>query len=108
MPSTVLTTVIYIDTSVFEHRQFDLQSHAFSALRDLIKQGDARLLTSAVTVGECHKHIKAHVGQASTVRNTLSEDARILKRFKEYAVLFEKPDKDELSGRLICEFDKYL
>jgi PIN domain len=108
MPSAFVTNIIYIDTSVFEHRQFDLQSHAFSALRDLIKQGDARLLTSAITVGECHKHIKAHVTEASIVRNKLAADGRILKRFKEYAVLFEKPDKDELSGRLIGEFDKYL
>jgi PIN domain len=108
MPNTAFINVIYIDTSVFEHRQFDLQSHVFTALRDLIREGHARLLTSAITVGECHKHIKAHVGQASLVRNKLSADARILKRFKEYAVLFDKPDKDELSGRLIGELDKYL
>ena len=44
MPSVFVTNIIYIDTSVFEHRQFDLHSHAFSALRDLIKQGNARLL----------------------------------------------------------------
>src|SRR3569832_2934963 len=108
MPSALVTNLIYIDTSVFEHRQFDLQSHAFSALQDLIRHGEARLLTSAITVGECHKHIKAHVTEAAIVRNKLASDARILRRFKEYAVLFEKPNKDELSGRLIGEFDKYL
>jgi len=108
MPNTILTNVIYIDTCVFEYRQFDLHSHAFTALLALIREGHARLLTSSITVGECHKHIKAHVGQASTVRNELAAKARILKRFKEYAVLFEKPDKDDLSGRLIAEFDNYL
>jgi copper homeostasis protein CutC len=86
MPNAAFINVVYIDTSVFEHRQFDLQSHVFTALRNLIREGHARLLTSAITVGECHKHIQAHVGQASLVRNELSADARVLKRFKEYAV----------------------
>src|ERR1017187_6245749 len=79
MPNALLTNIIYVDTCVFEYRQFDLESKVFSALLNLVREGHARLLTSSVTVGECHKHIKAHVGQASTVRNKLAAEARILK-----------------------------
>jgi hypothetical protein len=108
MPDPLLTNIIYIDTSVFEYRQFDVESVPFAALLGFVKEGYARLLTSAITVGECHKHIKAHGDQASIVRNKLAAEARILKRFEEYAVLFEKPDKEELAKRLIKQFDKYL
>lgn len=108
MANELVSKYLYIDTSVFEYRQFDLKSNVFTALLELAKEGNARLLTSAITTGECHAHIKAHVGQASTVRNTLTAKARILKRFEEYAVLFEKPDKDKLSNRLIAELDQYL
>jgi hypothetical protein len=108
MATELETTFIYIDTCVFEHRQFDLQSTAFKTLLTLANDGHADLLTSAITVGECHKHIRTYVGQASNVRNKLSAEARILKRFEEYASLFEKPDKDSLSSRLINEFNEYL
>src|ERR1039458_1508137 len=50
---------------------------------------------------ERHRAVPA----GSTCRN---QNRPILKRFPEFAVLFQKPDKAALSERLIAKFDAYL
>jgi hypothetical protein len=108
MPGDLITNCFYVDTCVFEYRRFDFSGAAFASLLALAKDGHARMLTSSVTVGECHNHIAAHVSRALSVRKKFAAEAFILRRFNEYAVLFAKPEKDALTGRVIAEFDQYL
>src|ERR1017187_9965119 len=105
MSGELITNCFYVDTCVFEYRQFDLSGTAFASLLALVKDGHVRLLTSSITVGECHNHITAHVNHALSVRKQFAAEAFILKRCGEYAVLFAKPEKDALTGRLLAEFD---
>jgi hypothetical protein len=108
MADEIITTYLYIDTSVFEYRHFDFKGKAFAALLELAKAGRAQLLTSEITMRECKAHIHAQVLTSATARKKLAAEAWILSHFQEYAILFEKPDKDDLTERAVSELDDYM
>jgi hypothetical protein len=108
MADELITKYVFIDTSVFRYRQFDFQSKAFTTLLELTQGDHAKLLTTAVTVAECRDHIRSEVEHAASLRKRFAAEAWILKRFPEYAVLFERADKAALTDRLIAEFEQYL
>jgi len=104
----LLITNVYIDTCVFEYRQFDFQSPAFLGLLDLVRAGHVKILTSAITIGEFKARIEAHVSSAVTQQRKFATEGWILKRLPYYAALFKKPNKNSLSKQLIENFQNFL
>lgn len=66
MPDECVTQYLFVDASVFRHRQFDFGSKAFRSLLDLARHGDAKILTTSITISECKRLIRTGVQEAMT------------------------------------------
>lgn len=103
-----VTSYVFIDTSVFRHRQFALNSKVFGTLRELANDGHVQLLTTTITLAECKFRIREAVEVAVGKQKKFSGEAWVLKHFTELAPAFEKLDATMLVERLRGDFDNYL
>src|SRR5689334_14492095 len=51
-PAQLDTDLIFIDTEVFVREKFDWKSHSFARLKELVKAGHLRVLTTSITKNE--------------------------------------------------------
>lgn len=76
-----MAQLVFVDTSVFRHRQFAFSGRAFNALLELAKDGLAHLLTTSITIAECKKRIREAIDIAVAKQKRFSGQAWGLKRF---------------------------
>jgi hypothetical protein len=83
---------VFIDTSVFRAKQFNVEAEAFSSLGSLIEEGRARVYTTSVTRREIKHRISAAVKSARAAKKAFQKEAWIFRNLKkpEYEALFCK------------------
>lgn len=66
------TQHIFIDTSVFRNKSFDLTNDSIKILRNLIKEKDVFIYTTSITNRECEKHLILLLDEQKSVLNKLN------------------------------------
>jgi len=97
------TKNVFLDTSAIIEHNFDYSSPSFRRLEELAAAGDARLLTTTITVSEVEANIRERVQGAKTAFERLREKHPILKNLPNFEF-----DPAKAEAILIGQFHEYL
>lgn len=106
----LLSRVVFLDTSVYQGKNFQFQSHILKSLKDLVHSGELRLLISDITKSEIKLHISQKAKSAASVVKKLKKEAMILRNLSHLPIggIFEDISSAQIEGQLFSDFENFL
>ncbi|RMT95147.1 hypothetical protein ALP39_200485 [Pseudomonas marginalis pv. marginalis] len=102
--------LIFLDTNIYEGKNFQFMSHSLGALKNLIDNGEVRLLITEITKNEVLAHIKKKAASATLELKAIKKNAMILRNIPTIPAhgIFSTISADEISNPIIGDFEKFL
>lgn len=102
--------LVFLDTNIYEGKNFQFLTHSLGGLKDLIDHGEVRLLITEVTKGEVLSHIKKKSLAAVSELKAIKKNAMILRNVPGIPAhgIFSKVSADEISRLISLDFETFL
>jgi len=102
--------LIFVDTNIYEGKNFQFLTHSLGSLKSLIDDGEIHLLITDITKGEVSSHINKKISSALAELRSIKKSSMILRNFPEIPAhgLFSEPSKDQLTETIFRDFDIFL
>jgi len=102
--------LVFLDTNIYEGKNFQFLSHSLGGLKELIDNGEVRLLITDVTKGEVVAHVKKKALAAISELKAIKKNAMILRNVPAIPAhgVFSKISAEEISKLIIDDFEKFL
>lgn len=106
----LLSRLVFVDTSIYEQKNFQFNTYALANLSKYIDSGAAYLLITSSTVGEVQAHLKEKVEKAAAELKKVAKEAMILRNLPgtPWHGIFTKFDKDEVYKKLNSDFQAFI
>lgn len=102
--------LLFLDTCVYEGKNFQFLTHSLGGLHKLIEAGEVRLLITDITIGEVRKHIKRKAEEAVKALKVVKKQAMILRNLPELPchAIFTDVSIENIEQGLLRNFDVFL
>ncbi|HDS0956612.1 MAG: hypothetical protein E6Q70_17280 [Pseudomonas monteilii] len=102
--------LVFVDTNIYEGKNFQFLTHSLGALKELIDSGEVRLLVTDVTKGEVVSHIKKKASAAASEIKSFKKSSMILRNLPDAPVygVFAEITKDSIADTIIQSFNCFL
>ena len=102
--------LIFVDTNIYEGKNFQFLTHSLGALKSLIEDGEIHLLITDVTKGEVISHINKKVAAALTELKAIKKSSMILRNLPDMPAhgIFSDVNKDEMTATIVGAFETFL
>ncbi|VVN00176.1 PIN domain-containing protein [Pseudomonas fluorescens] len=106
----LISRVVFLDTNIFQGKNFQFLTHGLKALKDLIDSGEVRLLITSITISEVKSHISQKAKSAALEVKRLKKEAMILRNFPQLPVfgVFENISSSQIEEQLFQDFEAFL
>ncbi|WP_455928826.1 PIN domain-containing protein [Pseudomonas fluorescens] len=106
----LLSRIAFLDTNVYEGKNFQFLTHSLGSLKELVESGEVRLLINSVTINEVRGHIREKCVAAAAEVKAITKKAMILRSMPDIAAygVFEPLDAADLEKVLVDNFESFL
>ncbi|WP_368194786.1 PIN domain-containing protein [Aeromonas sp. R2-2] len=110
MAMELQSRLIFIDTSAFENKNFQFDSHKLDQLCGFLEKRKLHLLTTEITIQEVKKHLKEKAKKAAGTIKKAQKEAMILRNTPTLDChgIFSAIKEDDINNILMDAFDKFL
>lgn len=106
----LLSRYVFVDTSVYESKNFQFHSHTLGHFKDLCVDRKIFLLNSDIINNEVTSHLKVKSAEAAKHIKDFKSTIRILRNLPDipqYSI-FKTITKDEIENDLLKKYDEYV
>lgn len=102
--------LVFLDTNIYEGKNFQFLTHSLGGLKNLIDDGEVRLLITDVTKGEVVSHIKKKSLAAASEIKAIKKSAMILRNVPSIPAygVFANISSDEISTAILESLETFL
>lgn len=102
--------LVFLDTNIYEGKNFQFLTHSLGALKDLIDVGEVRLLISEVTRREVLSHVLKKSSAAVSELKAIKKNAMILRNVPSLPLhgIFSPVSAAEISALITQNFEEFL
>ncbi len=110
MTTELQSRLVFIDTSAFENKNFQFNSHKLDQLCGYLEERKLHLLTTEITISEVKKHLYEKAKKAVGTIKKAQREAMILRNTPNLDCygIFSDLKEEDISNILIGAFDKFL
>ncbi|MBV7413626.1 PIN domain-containing protein [Aeromonas sp. sif2433] len=110
MTTELQSRLVFIDTSAFESKNFQFDSHKLEQLCGYLKERKLHLLTTEITIKEVRKHIRAKSKDAASAVKKIRKEAMFLRNTPHLDCygIFKDVKEDDIYDVVSSAFDRFL
>lgn len=103
--------LVFVDTNIYEGKNFQFLTHSLGALKNLIDDGEVRLLVTEVTKREVISHIRKEVDASiSELKSIKKKSSMILRNLPNIPAhgIFSDISASDVANQIIQNFETFL
>ena len=102
--------IVFLDTNIYEGKNFQFSTHSLKAFKQLVEDGEIRLLVTTPTIGEVRAHIKDKAEEAIKEVKRIKKSAMILRNVPDLPVygIFSDVSAGDIEVALCRSFDEFV
>lgn len=106
----IRSRLVFLDTNIFESKNFQFDSHSLKAFKRLVDDGEIRLLVTDPTIREVRQHLRAKSEEAVGEIKKVRRSAMLLRNTPDLPVhgIFEELNVGLVEERLNRNFEDFL
>jgi len=106
----IKSRLVFLDTNIFESKNFQFNSHSLRAFKKLVDDGEIRLLVTDPTIQEVRQHLRVKSEEAVSEIKKVRRSAMLLRNVSDLPVhgIFEELTVGAVEDRLNRNFDEFL
>lgn len=102
--------MVFLDTNIYEGKNFQFSMHSLKAFKQLVEEGEIRLLVTNPTIWEVRAHIKDKAAEAIQEIKRVKKSAMILRNVPDLPVhgIFSDVSANDVEAALSKSFDEFI
>ncbi|AZD99528.1 PIN domain-containing protein [Pseudomonas chlororaphis] len=106
----IKSRLVFLDTNIFEGKNFQFNSHSLKAFKKLVADDEIRLLVTDPTIQEVRQHLRVKSEEAVNEIKKVRRSAMLLRNIPDFPAhgIFEELTAGAVEDRLYRNFDEFL